>query len=389
MEPDCCAAAPGDDGRTHRLGVTQMPHMLQGQLATPSAWTRSMLRVVTPHVGGGFGARPACTHEYTVTAAMHAPAGRPVVWVPSRSDDMKALPTAAARCSTPSSAAPATALHRSAGAPRRRRRRLPGHRRVPARRHPADVAGHVRLPGDPVRRRGRRHEHHADGRLPRGRASRGHRAPRTPRRPGRARARHRPDRAARAQPPPRRRVPVPQLTGATYDSGRYRPAAAHRGRGDRLRRAARRAGRARASAATTTCSASGSPRTSRSPPAAAPASSAPSRCIRRFGHGHVRHPRPRAGPPDRLRHARVADQTGIPVDRIRLVDGDTDRVRSGGGTGGSRSLQLGGTAVHRGHRGDGRQGDASWRHTCWRPTRPTSWSTGPRHVGVAACQPAR
>ncbi len=42
----------------------------------------------------------------------------------------------------------------------------------------------------------------------------------------------------------------------------------------------------------------------------------------------------------------VSDQTGIPVDRIRLVDGDTDLVPRGGGTGGSRSLQLGGSAVH-------------------------------------------
>jgi aerobic carbon-monoxide dehydrogenase large subunit len=43
----------------------------------------------------------------------------------------------------------------------------------------------------------------------------------------------------------------------------------------------------------------------------------------------------------------VSAQTGIPINRIRLVDGDTDRVPSGGGTGGSRSLQLGGSAVHR------------------------------------------
>jgi carbon-monoxide dehydrogenase large subunit len=42
----------------------------------------------------------------------------------------------------------------------------------------------------------------------------------------------------------------------------------------------------------------------------------------------------------------VNDQTGIPIDRIRLVDGDTDLVPTGGGTGGSRSLQLGGSAVH-------------------------------------------
>src|SRR4029077_6752464 len=43
----------------------------------------------------------------------------------------------------------------------------------------------------------------------------------------------------------------------------------------------------------------------------------------------------------------VSDQTGIPIDRIRLIAVDTDLVRTGGGTGGSRSLQLGGSAVHR------------------------------------------
>ena len=43
----------------------------------------------------------------------------------------------------------------------------------------------------------------------------------------------------------------------------------------------------------------------------------------------------------------VSEQTGIPIDRIRLIAVDTDLVRSGGGTGGSRSLQLGGSAVLR------------------------------------------
>ena len=41
----------------------------------------------------------------------------------------------------------------------------------------------------------------------------------------------------------------------------------------------------------------------------------------------------------------VSSRTGIPVDRIRLAAVDTDEVRTGGGTGGSRSLQLGGSAV--------------------------------------------
>jgi carbon-monoxide dehydrogenase large subunit len=42
----------------------------------------------------------------------------------------------------------------------------------------------------------------------------------------------------------------------------------------------------------------------------------------------------------------ASDQTGIPMDRITLVWGDTDLVPEGGGTMGSRSLQHGGAAVN-------------------------------------------
>ena len=42
----------------------------------------------------------------------------------------------------------------------------------------------------------------------------------------------------------------------------------------------------------------------------------------------------------------ASDQLGIPIERIRLVHGDTDLVDRGQGTMGSRSLQLGGSAVH-------------------------------------------
>ena len=42
----------------------------------------------------------------------------------------------------------------------------------------------------------------------------------------------------------------------------------------------------------------------------------------------------------------ASDQTGIPMDRITLVWGDTDLVPQGGGTMGSRSLQHGGAAVN-------------------------------------------
>ena len=41
----------------------------------------------------------------------------------------------------------------------------------------------------------------------------------------------------------------------------------------------------------------------------------------------------------------VADRLGIPIEQIRYVQSDTRAVPTGGGTGGSRSLQLGGSAV--------------------------------------------
>lgn len=43
----------------------------------------------------------------------------------------------------------------------------------------------------------------------------------------------------------------------------------------------------------------------------------------------------------------VADRLGLPIDAVRFVQSDTAAVPTGGGTGGSRSLQVGGSAVHR------------------------------------------
>jgi carbon-monoxide dehydrogenase large subunit len=41
----------------------------------------------------------------------------------------------------------------------------------------------------------------------------------------------------------------------------------------------------------------------------------------------------------------VADQLEVPVERVRLLHGDTDETPTGGGTGGSRSMVLGGSAL--------------------------------------------
>ncbi|HSJ91302.1 MAG TPA: xanthine dehydrogenase family protein molybdopterin-binding subunit [Ilumatobacter sp.] len=41
----------------------------------------------------------------------------------------------------------------------------------------------------------------------------------------------------------------------------------------------------------------------------------------------------------------VADRTGVPIEQITVIHGDTDQIRSGGLTVGSRSVQLGGSAI--------------------------------------------
>src|SRR5581483_1045384 len=41
----------------------------------------------------------------------------------------------------------------------------------------------------------------------------------------------------------------------------------------------------------------------------------------------------------------LADKLGVPFDKIRVVQGDSDQLVQGGGTGGSRSAMLSGTAI--------------------------------------------
>ena len=62
---------------------------------------------------------------------------------------------------------------------------------------------------------------------------------------------------------------------------------------------------------------------------------------------------------------------GVPIDRIRIVMGDTDRGQ-GFGSAGSRSLFTAGSAIRHASETRGRRPAASWPATRWRPRRPTS-----------------
>ena len=61
-------------------------------LNSPARWAveADQVRIVTPQVGGGFGGKAGLQTEYTVVAAAARRLGRPVMWIPTRSEDLRA-----------------------------------------------------------------------------------------------------------------------------------------------------------------------------------------------------------------------------------------------------------------------------------------------------------
>ncbi len=345
MEPDCCAAEIGTDGRLVFWASTQMPHGLHGQLAGALGMEPADIRVITPQVGGGFGGKAGIHAEYTVVAAASRRTGRPVVWVPPRSDDMKALPHSRGQiqyaelgCTTDgdftglrvrlvgdAGAYPSVGAYLPGGT----RRMAQGTYAFPTIEFDVAVAVTNTTPMGAYRGAGRPEATALLERLV--------------------------DQAALElgiDPIELRRrnfladdvFPFTTLTGNTYDSGRYAfplERAAEAVGYDTLRaeQAQRRTnGDHRllgiGVAAYVEITAGGGADEFGAIEVHDDGSATIYAGTQSHGQGH------------QTAYAMlVADQTGIAVDRITLVDGDTDRVRTGGGTGGSRSLQLGGSAI--------------------------------------------
>jgi carbon-monoxide dehydrogenase large subunit len=92
LEVNGCAARPTEDGRVVVSPSTQMPHLMRDQLASVLGWERSAVHVVMPRVGGGFGGKAGAHPEHVVVVKAAQHFDRPVVWVPTRSEDMQTLP---------------------------------------------------------------------------------------------------------------------------------------------------------------------------------------------------------------------------------------------------------------------------------------------------------
>lgn len=88
LETHAILAEPTGDGRLLVHPSTQQPHTFRRLLAEAIQVPEESIRVVTPQVGGGFGGKVGIAAEHAVVAALALRLGRPVRWMATRSEDL-------------------------------------------------------------------------------------------------------------------------------------------------------------------------------------------------------------------------------------------------------------------------------------------------------------
>ncbi|MGH9001452.1 MAG: xanthine dehydrogenase family protein molybdopterin-binding subunit, partial [Acidimicrobiia bacterium] len=100
LEGNAIAVVPAGSGPEDEAGdwdltvyvATQMPHGWHKQAAGLFGIDASRLRVIAPHVGGAFGGKVGVTAEHAVAVGVALRLGRPVKWVEDRSENLVAMP---------------------------------------------------------------------------------------------------------------------------------------------------------------------------------------------------------------------------------------------------------------------------------------------------------
>ncbi|MBE9375860.1 xanthine dehydrogenase family protein molybdopterin-binding subunit [Saccharopolyspora sp. HNM0983] len=95
LEGNAIVAEPGGADRDHDITAhvsTQMPHGVRSGLATAFGLDPQRVRVVAPHVGGAFGGKAGLAPEHAVAVALALRWENPVKWVESRAENMQAMP---------------------------------------------------------------------------------------------------------------------------------------------------------------------------------------------------------------------------------------------------------------------------------------------------------
>jgi aerobic carbon-monoxide dehydrogenase large subunit len=94
MEGNAIAVVPpgGADGVWTIYVSTQMPHVLAENVVDVFGLAKNEVRVVAPHVGGAFGGKAGLGVEHAVVIAAARRLDRPVSWIETRSENMVGMP---------------------------------------------------------------------------------------------------------------------------------------------------------------------------------------------------------------------------------------------------------------------------------------------------------
>ena len=91
METNTVAAEPDGEGGIRMWTSTQVPFAVRYQVADALGLPESRVRVISPDVGGAFGAKLMAYPEQSIIAALALKLGRPVRWFEYRTENMVAM----------------------------------------------------------------------------------------------------------------------------------------------------------------------------------------------------------------------------------------------------------------------------------------------------------
>ena len=93
LEGNAILADPRPQGDTELTAhiATQQPHMARDLLAEFTGLEKHQVRVVTPHVGGAFGGKAGISYTHGAVVAAARLLGRPVAWTETRSEAMLSM----------------------------------------------------------------------------------------------------------------------------------------------------------------------------------------------------------------------------------------------------------------------------------------------------------
>lgn len=91
LEANAVAAEPDGEGGILLWASTQVPFRVRSEVSELTGIDEERIRVIAPDVGGAFGAKLATYPEQTIVALLAHRLGRPVEWVEQRSENMTAM----------------------------------------------------------------------------------------------------------------------------------------------------------------------------------------------------------------------------------------------------------------------------------------------------------